>query len=197
MWFMRFTIATLAFLIFLFAGQDGIAATNEAARKDVSGKDAANKVAAGKDATSKDAASNGTTSKLKQSVEAQCEAAVVSLKKNADDANALSVIRKNLKSPIAYDRAAAVVAAREAGKNAKQLVPQLIAGLTDESATVRGESATTLGAIGPDAKAAVKALKVASTSPHPPEQGAGCCMVQRDMWVQAAAQKALKQIGSK
>lgn len=132
-----------------------------------------------------------------QSVEKQSESAAEALKANANNETALTLLRKNLKSPVAYDRAAAVVAARAAGRNARELVPLLIGALKDESTNVRGESATTLGAIGPDAKAAIPALKEAATSAHPPEQGAGCCMVQRDLWVHAAAERALKLIGGK
>jgi hypothetical protein len=133
----------------------------------------------------------------KSPIEAQSEKAANVLKSDPNNTEALSVLRKNLKSPVAFDRAATVIAARKAGRNARGIVPELMAALKDESTTVRGESATTLGAIGPDAKAAIPALKNASTSSHPPEQGAGCCMVQRDMWVQAAAQEALKRLTAK
>ena len=143
------------------------------------------------------AASSKPVSTAVQSVEKQSESAAQALKADARDEAALAVLRKNLGSRVAFDRAATVVAARIAGKNARALVPALIAALKDESTNVRGEAATTLGAIGADARGAIPALKEAAISAHPPEQGAGCCMVQRDLWVHAAAEKALKQISGK
>lgn len=143
------------------------------------------------------AASSKPVSTAVQSVEKQSESAAQALKANARDEAALAVLRKNLGSTVAFDRAATVVAARIAGKNARALVPALITALKDESTNVRGEAATTLGAIGADARGAIPALKEAAISAHPPEQGAGCCMVQRDLWVHAAAEKALKQISGK
>jgi len=143
------------------------------------------------------AASSKPVSTAVQSVEKQSESAAQALKADARDEAALAVLRKNLGSRVAFDRAATVVAARIAGKNARALVPALIAALKDESTNVRGEAATTLGAIGADARGAIPALKEAAIAAHPPEQGAGCCMVQRDLWVHAAAEKALKQISGK
>lgn len=147
--------------------------------------------------SSKGPASSKPVSTAVQSVEKQSESAAQALKANARDEAALAVLLRNLGSTVAFDRAATVVAARIAGKNARALVPALITALKDESTNVRGEAATTLGAIGPDARGAVPALKEAAISAHPPEQGAGCCMVQRDLWVHAAAEKALKQITGK
>ena len=62
----------------------------------------------------------------------------------------------------------------------KQIVPALIPCLEDKSASVRALSAELLGKIGPDARAAVKALDNA--------------LDDKDPTVRASARKALEQI---